>query len=102
MKKYLLSPVWSILLLGALTYTMLSAPSLLQSIKLRYFDTLIVNQEPIQNNIYTVNIDEQSLEAYGQWPWPRGDYASLIKDLYDRGAGLVVFNVLMSETDRAG
>lgn len=61
-----------------------------------------MNQEKTQNNIYTVNIDEPSLEAYGQWPWPRGDYGKLIEDLYARGAGLVVFNVLMSETDRSG
>jgi adenylate cyclase len=29
-------------------------------------------------------------------------YADLIKDLYDRNAGLVVFNVIMSEPDRQG
>jgi adenylate cyclase len=77
-------------------------PNFLESLRLRYFDTLIVNQEPVANNIYTVNIDEASLEANGQWPWPRGDYADLIIDLYNRGAGLVVFNVLMAEQDRAG
>jgi adenylate cyclase len=77
-------------------------PSFLESLKLRYFDQLVINQEPIQNNIYTVNIDEAALEERGQWPWPRGDYADLIEDLYDRGAGLVVFNVLMAEQDRSG
>jgi adenylate cyclase len=77
-------------------------PNFLESLRLRYFDTLIVNQQPVENNIYTVNIDEASLEANGQWPWPRGNYGKLIEDLYARGAGLVVFNVLMPETDRAG
>jgi adenylate cyclase len=102
MKKILLSPIWSILLLGLLAWVYSANPPFLESVKLRYFDTLIVNQEPVENNIYTVNIDEPSLEAYGQWPWPRGDYAALIEDLYARGAGLVVFNVLMSEEDRSG
>ena len=102
MKKFLLSPVWSILVLGTLAWIYNTNPAFLESIRLRYFDTLIVNQQPVENNIYTVNIDEPSLEAYGQWPWPRGDYAALIEDLYSRGAGLVVFNVLMSETDRSG
>lgn len=88
--------------MGILAWVMQSNPPFLESLKLRYFDTLIVNQQPVENNIYTVNIDEPSLEAYGQWPWPRGDYGSLIEDLYARGAGLVVFNVLMSETDRSG
>ncbi len=102
MKKILLSPIWSILILLSLTWVLFANPSFVESLRLRYFDALIVNQEPVQNNIHTVNIDESSLEARGQWPWPRGDYADLIIDLYHRGAGLVVFNVLMAETDRAG
>lgn len=73
----------------------------MESLRLRYFDTLIVNQEPVLNNIYTVNIDEATISEYGQWPFPRGDYAQLIEELYARNAGLVVFNVLMSEPDRA-
>lgn len=102
MKKLLLSPLWSILILGLLAWLQFSNPVFLESLRLRYFDQLIVNQSPVKNNIYTVNIDEASLEAKGQWPWPRGDYADLIEDLYSRGAGLVVFMVFMPETDRAG
>ena len=102
MKKIIFSPIWSIIVLGILAWVMYSNPPFLESLKLRYFDTLIVNQQAVENNIYTVNIDESSLEEYGQWPWPRGDYGSLIEELYARGAGLVVFNVLMSETDRQG
>jgi adenylate cyclase len=33
---------------------------------------------------------------------PRAEYAKIIKDLYDRNAGLVVLNVLMAEPDRTG
>jgi adenylate cyclase len=102
MKKILLSPIWSILALIFIALLYASNPDFLESVKLRYFDQLIVNQQPIQNNIYTVNIDEDSIAQNGQWPWPRGEYAALIKDLYARGAGLVVFNVLMSEKDRFG
>jgi adenylate cyclase len=101
-RKILLSPIWSILVLALLTVLFASNNSFLESIKLRYFDQLIVNQTPVVNNIYTVNIDEDSIAQRGQWPWPRGEYAELIEDLYSRGAGLVVFNVLMSETDRFG
>ncbi len=102
MKKILLSPVWSIVVLGLLTWAYVANPVFLESLRLRYFDTLIVNRLSVDNNIYTVNIDEASITANGQWPWPRGKYAALIEDLYARGAGLVVFNVLMSEFDRAG
>ena len=77
MRKILFSPLWSVLVLSILSYVVYLNPPFLESIKLRYFDTLIVNQQPVENNIYTVNIDEPSLEAYGQWPWPRGDMVAL-------------------------
>jgi adenylate cyclase len=77
-------------------------PTFVESVRLRYFDTLIVNKAPTQNNIYTVNIDEASLDKYGQWPLPRAEYAKIIQELYTRRAGLVVLNVLMAEPDRTG
>ena len=102
MKKLLFSPVWSITLLLLLAWLHVSNPALIESLRLRYFDQLIVNQERVENNIYTVNIDESALDTYGQWPFPRATYSDFIMDLYERGAGLVVFNVLMSEEDRSG
>jgi len=102
MRKILFSPLWSLIILGVLSYLFYLNPAFIESIRLRYFDQLIVNQEPIENNIYSVNIDEATIDKYGQWPFPRADYGDLIIDLYNRGAGLVVFNVLMSETDRSG
>ena len=102
MRKVVFSPIWSLLVLGILSYLFYINPSFIESIRLRYFDQLIINQPVVENNIYTVDIDEATIDAYGQWPFPRGDYADLIIDLYNRGAGLVVFNVLMSETDRSG
>ena len=102
MRKILFSPLWSLLVLGVLSYLFYLNPAFIESIRLRYFDQLIVNQEPVENNIYAVNIDEATIDKYGQWPFPRADYGDLIIDLYNRGAGLVVFNVLMSETDRSG
>jgi adenylate cyclase len=77
-------------------------PSFVESVRLRYFDTLITAKAPTENNIYTVNIDEASLDKFGQWPLPRDQYAKIIQDLYARGAGLVVLNVLMAEPDRTG
>jgi adenylate cyclase len=77
-------------------------PSFVESVRLRYFDTLITSKAPTENNIYTVNIDEAALDKYGQWPLPRVNYAEIIEDLYHRHAGLVVLNVLMAERDRTG
>ena len=77
-------------------------PSFVESVRLRYFDELITNQPAKTVPVHTVNIDEASLDKYGQWPFPRDLYAEIIRDLYKRDAGLVVFNVMMPEKDRFG
>ena len=102
MKKILTSPWTALLTLALILSIRIADPSFVESVRLRYFDTLITSKAPTENNIYTVNIDEAALDKYGQWPLPRAEYAKIIKDLYDRGAGLVVLNVLMAEPDRTG
>jgi adenylate cyclase len=99
-KKSLVSPLWALFTVALLAAIMSSNTSFLESIKLRYFDQLITSKEATINNIYTVNIDEESLNKLGQWPPARGEYAQIISELYKRNAGLVVWNVLMPEMDR--
>ena len=102
LKKILTSPWTALVTLTLLLAIRIADPTFVESVRLRYFDTLITSKAPTQNNIYTVNIDEASLDRYGQWPLPRAEYARIIQDLYQRGAGLVVLNVLMAEPDRTG
>ena len=102
MKKILLSPWTALLTLALVVGIRIADPAFIESVRLRYFDTLITAKAPTENNIYTVNIDEPTLDKYGQWPLPRAEYSKIIKDLYDRNAGLVVLNVLMAEPDRTG
>ena len=47
-----------------------------------------------------VDIDERSLAAEGQWPWPRGLLAQLVDRLTEAGAVVVGFNIVLSEVDR--
>ena len=100
--KRLLSPWWALITLGILVYAFTNPNNFLQSIKLNYFDQLIVNQEPTQNNIFVVEIDDAALDKYGQYPFPRQIYSDIIIDLYNKGAGLVVWNIMMPEVDRLG
>ena len=101
-KKILLSPWTALLTLALVVGIRIADPTFVESVRLRYFDTLITQKAPTENNIYTVNIDESSLDKYGQWPLPRVNYAEIIEDLYARHAGLVVLNVIMAESDRTG
>lgn len=100
--KVLLSPWLAIATLIILIGIRISDPSFVESTRLRYFDTIITQKVPTENNIYTVNIDEATLNKYGQWPFNRKIYSDFINDLYAHNAGLVVFNVLMPEADRMG
>ena len=102
LKKILISPWTALLTLALVVGVRVSDPTFVESVRLRYFDTLITAKEPTVNNIVTVNIDEAALNKYGQWPLPRAKYAEIIRDLYQRGAGLVVLNVLMPGEDRTG
>lgn len=101
-KRILLSPWLALLTLTLLVSIRVEDLALVESIRLRYFDQLILNQPTKENNIITVDIDEATIDKYGQWPLPRSAYADLVQDLYRRGAGLVVLNILFSETDRQG
>ena len=101
-KKLILSPWTALLTLVLVVGIRIADPTFVESVRLRYFDTLITAKAPTENNIYTINIDEASLDKHGQWPLPRVEYAEIIQDLYARNAGLVVLNVLMAEPDRTG
>jgi adenylate cyclase len=102
LKKILLSPWTAILTLTLLVGLRVTDPTFIESVRLRYFDTLITSKAPTENNIYTVNIDEKTLDKYGQWPFKRDQYANLIAQLYSHNAGLVVWNIMMPEADRLG
>ena len=100
LKKIALSPWTALITLLLVLSVRVADPSFVESVRLRYFDTLITNAVPTKNEIYTVNIDESALDKWGQWPFPRTVYAEIIQELYKRNAGLVVWNVMMPEADR--
>ena len=101
-KKILLSPWTALVTLALIVGIRAADPAFVESVRLRYFDTLITSRAEQPVNIFTADIDEAALDKYGQWPLSRSVYADIVRDLYRRGAGLVVLNVLMSETDRQG
>ena len=54
----------------------------------------------ISDSITVVNITEDDLKRYGQWPWPRHVMAMLHAHIADAGAILVNYNILFAEPDR--
>lgn len=95
-----LALVLLIVLIGLILW--LANPIPVQSVRLAQFDQF----QRWHPRPYTpvavrvVDIDEASLKAYGQWPWPRTLIAELVQRLHDAGTAAVAFDVLLSEPDR--
>ena len=47
-----------------------------------------------------IAVDEESLAEFGQWPWPRTRLAQATRQLIEKGAAAVVFDIIFSEPDR--
>ena len=102
LKKIILSPWTALITLFLVVGLRVADPMFVESVRLRYFDTLVTSKAPEVIGVSVVNIDEKALEKYGQFPFSRDIYAKIIRDLYSRNAGLVVFNILTPDRDRMG
>ena len=101
--KKLLSPWMALITLVLMIAIRIADPSFVESVRLRYFDQLITSKgTTVSEQVHVVNIDDAYLRQKGQFPFPRGQYAELVANLYSHGAGLVVFNIYMPESDRFG
>ena len=90
-----------LLTLGAFSLW-LADPVLLQALRLEQFDQFQRWHRRVEGEspVAIIDIDEASLKAYGQWPWPRTRLAELVKGLSDAGAAVIAIDILLSEPDR--
>jgi len=102
LKKILTSPWTALITIFLIVGIRIADPAFVESVRLRYFDTLVTSKPAEVIGVSVVNIDEKALERYGQFPFSRDTYGSIIRELYRRNAGLVVFNVLTPDRDRMG
>ena len=102
LKRILTSPWTALITLAVIIAIRMVDPAFVESVRLRYFDTLVTSRAPEIIGVSVVNIDEKALEHYGQFPFSRDIYGTIIRELYRRNAGLVVFNVLTPDRDRMG
>jgi adenylate cyclase len=47
-----------------------------------------------------IDIDDESLKRFGQWPWPRTRIAELTARLQDAQAAVIAFDIVFAEPDR--
>ncbi len=77
-------------------------PPPVEELRLRTFDFFqqAAPREASARPALIVDIDEASLKALGQWPWPRVVIADLVNRLGELGAAAVGFDIIFAEPDR--
>ena len=92
-----------LLLLAILLLIRVWDPRPLEELRLRSFDFFQTTspRDSAVRPVVIVDIDESSLSAFGQWPWPRTILADLLTRLYEWQAAAVAFDVIFPEPDRS-
>jgi len=91
-----------IILLAALIGFRIWDPTPLEDLRLKSFDFYQVIKPRIAaaRPAMIVDVDEESLRAFGQWPWPRTLIADLVAQLKRLGSVAIAFDILFPEPDR--
>lgn len=103
MRKRLIFAV-SMILAAALFFPLVIArPNWLDGLRNFVFDSyqraVPGGYDPV-TPVRVVGVDEESLAAFGQWPWPRSRLAQLTSALRDLGASVIAFDFIFAEPDR--
>ena len=101
-RRFGTSRLLGLALLLAFTALRYLDPAPLEELRLRAFDLYqvlaprIITERPVT----IVDIDEASIKALGQWPWPRTVIADLVTQLARLDAAAVGFDVFFPDADR--
>ncbi len=76
-------------------------PSYLNLMELKLYDTFFAQSySSVQtNSVAIVDIDDRSLEKFGQWPWPRYRVGLLLQKINMAGALAIGMDILFAEPD---
>ena len=92
---------WVLLTIIGLVWLRSLDPFIVESSRLSYFDFLQRDHQTLaSDDILLVNIDERSIQEYGQWPWSRETFADRLWNADE--STINIFTVIYSEPDRFG
>jgi adenylate cyclase len=77
-------------------------PAPIEELRVRTFDTFqrIDYRVKTARPVTIVDINEESLAKFGQWPWPRTRIADMVVNLTKLGAVAIAFDIMFAEPDR--
>lgn len=101
MKRWLDVLVPGLLLAAALMLRVGEGP-MIQHVRNLVFDVYqrIAPRNYQPQPVRIIDVDEESLKRFGQWPWPRSLVADLVDRLTQAGAGAIALDIIFAEPDR--
>ncbi|MFA5116363.1 MAG: adenylate/guanylate cyclase domain-containing protein [Candidatus Omnitrophota bacterium] len=86
----------------ALLLLLLTPSKIYQILELKALDLRFAlrGTQPVDAPVLHIDIDDQSLEKLGRWPWPRSYHAGLTDTLAECGAKQILWDVLFMEEYR--
>ena len=89
---------FTLLMTGLFVYK----PAFLRIMDLKVYDTMFqsIYTEQASEAVVIVDLDEQSLADFGQWPWPRYRVALLLEKIRRAGAVSIGLDIVFAEEDR--
>ncbi len=84
------------------TITIPAISPIIQGVGLQVFDVYQrIHPRPYEAApVRILDIDDETIRRYGQWPWPRTDMARLTLAMGEAGAAAIAFDIVYSEVDR--
>ncbi|HVY51973.1 MAG TPA: adenylate/guanylate cyclase domain-containing protein [Devosia sp.] len=100
--RRLLPTLLGLCLVALLALLRLADPLPVAAIRDMWFDfeQRLLPRPATDSPVRVIDIDEASLKALGQWPWPRSELATLTSRLHELGAAAIGYDVLFPEPDR--
>ena len=93
--KYVTHWATALITLAVLSFIGFSDPFVKETMRLKSFDLIQQYDETtVSQDVAILEIDEKSIEKYGQWPWNRKTLADIIWKLRESGAGVIVMPIL--------
>ena len=101
-RRFGFARVLCLFLLVGLAALRVADPRPIEELRVRTFDMfqIIDPRKKTARPVRIVDLDEQSLAKYGQWPWPRTRVADMVNELTKLGAVAIGFDILFLEPDR--
>jgi adenylate cyclase len=103
LKKFLLYSFVAICIGTVVSLFNIYNPSFVKSFDNKLKDYMFIYRGPEKDSrsVVIIDIDEESLKALGQWPWPRDKIAQLLENLTYNKVGVIGFDIVFAELDQS-